>query len=149
MFQVWWGPPSDVTLDASSRRPSYGFGDLDAPGNLDGPADATHQAHKSSDFGPVFSVDWQGMTGWTRFTLPKENITFLAPWKVGFLKKERIVVWKNLHLEETVESPPKKGGFFRCVEIWRASQSAKFIEDKNSINTTWFQLSGECLSFIN
>eukprot|EP00434_Breviolum_minutum_P002875 symbB.v1.2.002531.t1/scaffold127.1/size312441/3 len=26
------------------QRPSYGFGDLDGPGNLDGPADATHQA---------------------------------------------------------------------------------------------------------
>ena len=54
------GPPSDVTLDASSRRPSYGFGDLDGPGNLDGPADATHQAQKSSDFAPVFSVDGGG-----------------------------------------------------------------------------------------
>lgn len=60
MFQVSWGPPADVTLDASSRRPSYGFGDLDAPGNLDGPADATHQAQKSSDFGPGVFCGWTG-----------------------------------------------------------------------------------------
>ena len=139
--QMHWHEVSWWFAWPSLRRPSYGFGDLD------GPADATHQAQKSQILPQCFRWMGEGMTGWTRFTLPKKTITFLAPLesKSSFSKgKDRL---EKPSLEETVESPPKKGGFFSCVEIGVNAKMPNLLRIKIVSIEVVSHLSGECLSF--
>ena len=125
------------------RRPSYGFGDLD------GPADATHQALKwclRFFLHRVFSVDWQGFFKIT----PRKKPNFLKiPWfQVGFLNRKGSKDRPTFIGNGGIAS--KEGGSYVEWNL-RASKMPNSWEWNLRISPQyrwWNQLSGECLSFM-